>query len=167
MKLRKRFYFHFNFRKVFIATYCVMFAIYIAIGLAPAGAAQYETATQITIPSIDLYSDVVSLTLNGDKLDTPDTVVGSYMGAQNKTLLVGHSSTVFNRLKDVKLGDEIIYDGNIYSVTLKRLAEKSVIDMDEILAPAERDTIVVMTCAGRSLGGNDATHRLILQAVRD
>ena len=37
--------------------------------------------------------------------------------------------------------------------------------MDEVLAPTEQNTLVIMTCAGEDLGGGDATHRLIVTAV--
>ena len=37
--------------------------------------------------------------------------------------------------------------------------------MEEILSPAETNTIIIMTCAGEPLPGQDATHRLIVTAT--
>lgn len=163
MKIRKRF----NFRGAFALFYVLAFAVYIVIGLQPAEAAKnYPVATNLTIPSIDLETGVTKLHFDGGTLDTPDTIVGSYSEANNKTLLIGHSGTVFQNLKNVKIGDIIIYDGKTYEVKIERLAAKEVIDMSEILMPAKKDTIVIMTCDGKTLGNGDATHRFIVTAVK-
>ena len=37
--------------------------------------------------------------------------------------------------------------------------------MTEILKREEKDTIVIMTCAGELLDGGDATHRFMVTAV--
>lgn len=149
---------------VFIIAYVVLFIVYIVIGLQPAEAVNYEITSKLNIPSIGLESDVTKLSYSGVKLDTPDTIVGSYAASDNKTFLIGHSSTVFGDLDDVKIGDYIEYDSVTYKIVKARLAVKEVIDMDEILAPADIDTIVIMTCAGDDLGNGDASHRLIITA---
>ena len=163
MELRKRL----NPRIVFIVVYVVLFLAYIIYGLQPAEAAHsYEVATELKIPSIGLVVDVTKLDLVGNELKTPDTIAGSYTQAENKTLLIGHSTTAFSHLDGVKIGDELEYNGQEYKIVRATLAVKEVIDMDELLAPAEEDTLMIMTCAGTLLGGGDATHRLIVTAIR-
>ena len=161
MELKKRF----SIRRVCTVLYVVAFLIYLVIGLAPAEAAQYNVTAKLEIPSIGLESDVTSLELVKHRLDTPDAIVGSYSRNYNKTLLIGHASTVFYDLSLVTVGESIIYDGKEYTVDTITLWKKEDIDMDEVLAPATRDTLLVMTCAGE-LNGLDASHRLIVQASR-
>lgn len=38
--------------------------------------------------------------------------------------------------------------------------------MSTLLTPTSQDTIILMTCAGTDLGNGDASHRLIITAVR-
>ncbi len=45
--------------------------------------------------------------------------------------------------------------------------EKSMISMSELLKADDKETIVIMTCAGESLENGDATHRLIVTAVAE
>ncbi len=163
MELRKRL----NPRCVFVGLCVLFFVVYIIVGLQPAEAARsYEISTTLNIPSINLFSDVTNLKLENHKLETPDAIVGSFSRAENKTLLIGHSGTVFQNLDQVKTGEEVIYDSNIYYIYSTDIAEKSEVDMNELLKAAEKDTLVIMTCAGTELGDGDATHRLIVTAIR-
>ena len=160
MELKK----HFNSKVLFFTLYYVAFAIYIIIGLQPAKATDYNISGSIVIPSIDLVSDVTSLSLNNGKLDTPDTIVGSYSRNDNKTLLIGHSTTVFQALNQLNLGDEIQYNGQSYRVDEVAIVAKGDISMAKLLKGETTDNLVVMTCAGELLGNGDATHRLIVTA---
>ena len=161
MKLKR----HLDARKVGVGLYLLAFAVYLIIGLQPAEAVQSTATTELKIPSISLTADVTELQLNNGKLDTPDTIVGSYSRARNKTLLIGHSTTVFGNLKDVKLNHTITYNDTNYRVVSIRMTRKENIKMSELLEPADRDTLVIMTCAGQLLDNNDATHRLLLTAI--
>ena len=38
--------------------------------------------------------------------------------------------------------------------------------MNKILEASDKDTVVLMTCAGKDLGNGDASHRLIVTAIR-
>ena len=146
--------------------YMLVFGAYVIWGLQPAEAVKsYEISAELSIPSIDLTSDVTALQLEDHELKTPDTIVGSFSRAENKTLLIGHSSTVFQDLNKVKFGDRIVYNGE-YVVNKIEVLEKNDINMSNLLAAAEEDTIVIMTCAGADLGNGDATHRLIVTAVK-
>lgn len=161
MELKKRL----NIRTVLIGLYVVVFVAYVIVGLKPAEAAQsYEISAELNIPSINLTSDVTTLQLENRELKTPDNIVGSFSRAENKTLLIGHSSTVFQNLNRVAFGEEINYNDHIYTVRKIETLEKSEIDMSKLLARAKEDTLVIMTCAGDDLGGGDATHRLIVTA---
>lgn len=108
---------------------------------------------------------MTTLQIEDHELKTPDTIVGSFSRAKNKTLLIGHSSTVFQNLNKTRLGDKIIYDNNKYIVENIEVLEKADVDMSKMLAPAEKDTLMMMTCAGTDLGNGDATHRLVLTAT--
>lgn len=153
-------------RKIFVGLYFLAFAIYLVVGLQPAGATNYEVSTKLVVPKIGLNSDVTTLTLDNNSLNTPDEIVGSYSQAKNKTLLIGHSATVFENLYQVALGDGINYDYADYKIVAIDMVPKYQIEMSKLLSSADRDTLVIMTCAGRLLDGGDATHRLIVTAIK-
>ncbi len=160
MELKKRL----SPKVIFVGIYAVAFVAYLIYGLQPAEAAEYEIATDLSVPAIGLTSGVTELKLNNHELDTPDTIVGSFSRAENKTLLIGHSSTALNGLEAIKLKDEIIYNDKVYKVDSIQRLLKEHINMDELLKGSNKDTIVIMTCAGTDLGEGDATHRLIVTA---
>lgn len=154
-----------DFRKIVAFLYSFCFAVYLIIGFQPvAEATNYEVSSEINIPAINLTADVTTLKLKNRQLETPDTIVGSFKQNENKTLLIGHASTVFVNLDDVTLGNEIVYDDDVYIVSDIQVLIKNNVDMVDVLAPADRPTIVVMTCAGDDLGNGDSTHRLIVTA---
>lgn len=160
MELKKRL----DFRLVLVVIYFVAFGIYVFFGLQPVGAKKYEISANLQVPSINLNSAVTALELEGRELKTPEYIVGSYTRSENKILLLGHSSTVFKNLDQIKLSEEINYDGLNYKIVEIELIEKSKIKMGELLKSAEKKTLILMTCAGEDLGGGDATHRLIITA---
>ena len=106
MELKK----HLNSRVIFVSLYVFAFIAYIIYGLQPARAVNNDITASLSIPGISLAADVVNLEVQNGRLDTPDTIVGSYSRNQNKTLLIGHSTTVFSRLHEVRLGDELEYN---------------------------------------------------------
>ena len=155
-----------DWRRLVSILYVLAFSVYLIIGLQPVEARNYDISGEVTIPSINLNSAVTTLTLNNNRLDTPDTIVGSY-SRNNKIFLIGHSSTVFKNLHLVKLGDVVYYKDKIYKIIGTETLAKSQIDMNEILTPTKQNTLVIMTCAGEDLGGGDATHRLIVTAIEE
>lgn len=162
MELRK----HLDPKVVFIGFYLLVFALYIIYSVLPADATRlYDVTDKVTIPSIGLVSDVTQLSLEDGKLITPDTIVGSYTRSDNKTLLIGHSSTVFKDLDKLKVGAEIFYAHKYYVVQGIDYVAKSSVNMGRLLSAEDTDTLVVMTCAGEMLENGDATHRLIITAV--
>lgn len=163
MELKK----HLNWRYVFVSLYVILFAVYLIVGLQPAQASDYEVSGELMIPGIGLESEVVKVDMRERKLETPDTVVGSYTSAENKTLLVGHSTTVFTDLDKVKLGNEMLYNGVTYKVKKIETSVRERVHMNELLKREDEDTLVIMTCAGELLGNGEATHRLIVTAIKN
>lgn len=160
MELRKRL----DSKNVFVVLYVLAFFIYIIYGLQPAEAVQNETTGELNIPGIGLVSNVTDAQLKNNELEVPDLIVGSFSNHTNKTLLIGHSTTVFSDLNKVQLRDSIIYNGKKYTVKMIDIMEKSKISMRTLLDASAEDTIVIMTCAGKLLDNGDATHRLIITA---
>jgi len=161
VEIRKRF----DLRMVVAVTYFVALAVYLAVGLAPAEATNYEISAMLSIPAIDLNTGVTTLSLRKQQLDTPEEIVGSFAKNDSNTLLVGHASTVFSGLYSLKIGDEIIYDDDTYTVKELRTVTKDEINMHELLSEREEKTLTIMTCAGEDFGNGDAAERLILIAT--
>ena len=164
MELKK----HLNFKYIFIGLYVASFLAFIIYGVIPTNAVDaYEIDSELSMPSIGLNSGVTKLELGKDGLETPDTIVGSFSNNTNKTLLIGHSTTVFNNLKNVRLEDTFEYNGKTYEVRMIDMVAKDKISMNRILQSEEKDTIILMTCAGTLLNNGDATHRLIITALSE
>ena len=152
---------------IFIGLYVLIVVAYIIIGLKPADAANYTISGYLDIPEINLTTNVAKLSLTSGKLESPDEIAGSYSTSPRKTLIIGHSTTVFDDLHRVKLNSHIFYNNQDYRIVTIETKPKSDIRMSEVLAQAEKETIVLMTCAGQLYGNGDATHRLLITAVRD
>lgn len=157
---------HLDLRYVFVGLYVLFVVVYVVIGLQPADAIDYEISADLEIPAIGLESGVTKLTLQDGRLNTPDTIVGSFSRAEHTTLLIGHSTTVFRHLDSVRVSDEIKYDYESYYVTDIEVEPKADISMSKLLKDSSADTLVLMTCAGELLDNGDATHRLIITAVK-
>jgi len=143
----------------------IMLPLYLYIGFQPVSSVEASNYPLLEIPEIGLSTPVLGLELKDRQLIAPADVAGSYSQAENKTFIIGHSSTVFQKLKLLGIYDEFTYGGKTYQVTNLATLEKANIDMQEILAPASEDTVVIMTCAGIALPNQDASHRLIVTAV--
>ncbi len=157
----------FGFQKI-LAIACFIVAMFCFLqGLRPVEAAGYEVSALLAIPSIDLEVDVTKLSLVNHELETPDEIVGSFSHAKNKTLLIAHSTTAFSRLENIKLGDEIIYNGNKYIARDFVVLKESNINMGSLLKSEPENTIVLMTCAGELYNDGGASHRLIITATAE
>ena len=80
---------------------------------------------------------------------------------------MGHKNTIFNGLENIAPGDLIEFSGERYRVAEIEVAAKEEINMAEILADEAEKTLILMTCAGEALGGDDYSHRLIVAARKD
>lgn len=158
---------------VIFATYFLATFAFIAIGLQPIKssaavyAAESETAISLlSIDSIDLYAPVKTVALNGKTLEVPEQIAGAYSVHENKTLIIGHSSTIFTRLNELKTGEEITYSGKKYTISSIEEKRKEDVIMKDILKAEEKDTLILMTCSGEKIAGtaSDHTHRLIITA---
>ena len=155
------------------AMYFIGAAIFMFFGLQPAVnssdvyASEAATADgSLDIEAIGLHSPATTVRLGSDaNLEVPDQIVGTYSVHPNKTLLIGHSSTAFSNLPFLKTGQEISFNNKTYLVTQVETKEKSNISMKSILKAEDIDTIVLMTCAGEHISGNDYSHRLIITAT--
>lgn len=154
----------FDLRRFVILSYILLASIYLAVGFSPKPAEAYNGMPQLSIPAINLNSDVTTMKLNNGKLNTPDDIVGSFSYAENKVFLVGHRVGVFENLNQVKIGDEIIYENVTYVVREAEILAKAEISMNELLKAEDEPTLVVMTCAGEVSPSGDASHRLIITA---
>lgn len=181
-------------KRALLVFYAVTVPIYLYIGFQPANATVFTSVATtsssrsaglvttdistsipdtdsfgtLSIPSIALSTAVQPLHLTTEHtLDTPDTIAGSYAPYTNKTLLIGHSSTVFQALPEVRIGDSIIYNNKAYHIIRREVATKENINMYRLIKAEKDDLLVLMTCAGQPLGQRDATHRLLITAIED
>ncbi len=147
-----------------VAFFALALPLYLIIGFQPAESQSSPDLPTLGISSINLETPVAALELQDHQLIAPATIAGSFSHSDNKTLLIGHSSTVFQNLHQVSKNDVLAYDKKLYLVTKIETLEKSAVKMSEILAPADRETVILMTCAGEPLENQDATHRLVITA---
>lgn len=161
-----------NSKHVFGIIYFACLFGFLMLNIALSGALEthadsqiFDSSSTLIIPEIGLKTGVTKLSLEEGKLNTPDYYAGSYSRSSNKTLIVGHRTTAFSGLSKANIGEEVVFSGNLYRIISKNTVKKSDINMHALLKKSERDTLVLMTCAGESLDNNDATHRLILTAV--
>ena len=150
--------------------YLVAIPVYFYFGLQPssrnaAAAEEAKTATSsLSIPSLGLETPLADVALDGRKLTAPSYIAGRYSPSKNKTLIMGHSSTIFQTLHQISLGAEIFYENQTYTVVNTTTLEKAAISMNEVLKPETTPTLILMTCAGSPLENQDYTHRLIVTA---
>ena len=144
--------------------YAIFCILYLSIGVQTAEASDSMITGRLEIPAISLDSVVTTLTLEDNRLSTPERIVGAFSIHTNKTLLIAHSVTAFEHLDQLKIGDKLTYNDVSYVVTSLETKAKSDISMSEILESAPKETLVLMTCAGKLLPDGDATHRLLVTA---
>ena len=163
-------------KKIYLAIFATYFTAafaFLAIGLQPikSSAEVYATEAQtaiglLSIDSIGLHAPVKTVKLNGKTLEVPEQITGAYSVHENKTLIIGHSSTVFNRLNEAKIGEEITYNGNKYNIINIEEKRKEDVIMKDILKAEDEDTLILMTCSGEKIANteSDHTHRLVITA---
>ena len=112
-----------------------------------------------------LKSAIKVLQLDNDyTLTAPDQIAGLYYAAENNTFIIGHSSTIFGSLHNLKLNDQIKLDNHTYKITNLYIQAKDSISMSKVLEPKAIPTLTLMTCHGEKIAENDYTERLILTA---
>lgn len=153
-------------RVFFASLFIILAPVYFFSGIQPVSSIEAASYPELNIPSIDLSTPVAPLEMTDHQLIAPATIAGSYSQAEHKQFIIGHSSTVFQNLENVQMYQRLSYNNTEYTITTIETLEKSAIDMNAILAPADADTLVIMTCAGTPLPNQDASHRLIVTAER-
>lgn len=149
---------------LFTAVYFLALFAYIAVGFKPSAEASADN--RLFIPAINLQTPVKTVTKNNNKLDVPDEIAGVYNEKHNKTLIIGHSTTVFKNLNNLHPGDAFTFDHENYLITEMVTVPKSSINMTDLLSAADEPTIIIMTCAGTPVSNTDTTHRLLVTAVQ-
>ena len=119
---------------------------------------------RLFMPSIGLIAHVKDIEKTGNQLIAPDTIAGAYQPTIHKTVIIGHSSTIFKDLKNIDDEAEFTFDNVKYKVKTIEIIEKRYVNMDEIVSETPVKTVVLMTCYGEPLGGQDFTHRLVITA---
>ena len=119
---------------------------------------------RLFIPSIGLVANVRDIERTGNQLIAPDTIAGAYRPATHKSVIIGHSSTVFENLKNLADGSDFTFDNKKYRVKKREILEKNFVNMNEVISATEIDTVVIMTCYGTPLKDQDYSHRLIITA---
>ncbi len=157
-----------NFKVCITVFYIIFFAVYFIIGFQPAAEAMdYKVSNELKIESINLNAPVTKLEIKSGKLETPVDIAGSYSITPNKTLLIGHASSIFKNLNLAKIGDKIEYEGDTYKIISTETMEKSAVNMERLLANTKKPTLKIMTCAGEYYNDGDASHRLIVTAIKE
>lgn len=146
--------------------------------LAPAPVRTYPPPEHITIPAIGVDSVIVpvGIVVNKDgelEWETPKHAVGHHQGTATpgtigNVVLSGHISSpirregnVFNRLPEVRLGDEVVLTTPegvyTYQVVSRRVVEPTEVS---VLDPTPTPTLTLLTCYPDLI----YTHRLVLRA---
>ena len=150
--------------KIFIGIYLFLFAAFGYFGLQPHNV-EANSNLILEAPKISLKSAIKVLQLNNDyTLTAPDQIAGLYYAAENNTFIIGHSSTIFGSLHNLKLNDQIKLDNHTYKITNLYIQAKDSIIMSKVLEPKATPTLTLMTCYGEKITENDYTERLILTA---
>ena len=142
----------------------ILLAGFLYFGMQPQ-IAEANSSLILEAPSISLTSPIRVIELNSDyTLTSPDHIAGLYQAAKNNTFIIGHSSTIFSNLKNLKPNDYLILDGKTYLVKTYVIQKKSEISMSKVLEAKLIPTLTLMTCHGEKIAKNDYTERIIITA---
>lgn len=153
-------------RVVFSAFFLIALPLYLYVGFRPAHHVEAVSYPLLEIPSIGLSTPVEPLALEGRELTAPTTIAGSYQRFENKLFIIGHASTVFQHLNQIQVNDFLVYNGETYQVFQIETLAKEDIDMSSVIGNTPTPVMIIMTCAGTPLPGQDATHRLLVYASK-
>ena len=142
----------------------ILLAGFLYFGMQPQ-IAEANSSLILEAPSISLTSPIRVIELNSDyTLTSPDRIAGLYQAAENNTFIIGHSSTIFSNLKNLKPNDHLIFNGKTYLVKTYVIQKKSEISMSKVLEAKLIPTLTLMTCHGKKIAKNDYTERIIITA---
>lgn len=114
----------------------------------------------LRIPAINLETPIVAVGMNEKQLvDVPERLPGWYKGgakpgeAGNATLQ-GHVTAVFNKLNQIKAGDDIYVDDKHFRVTETELTRKEDFNVQKVYGPTDKKKLNLITCAGTIVNGD-------------
>ena len=134
---------------VFGALYLCFFLVFTFLAFQPQ-TVEANTNLVLEIPKIGLTS--------------PERIAGVYHANQNHDFIIGHSSTIFQNLDKLAIGDTFRFGDQTYQIKTRKIEQKSDINMSKLLTKKSTPTITLMTCHGQKISGHDYTERLILTA---
>lgn len=154
-----------HFSHIFITILCMVFlAGFLYFGMQPQ-TVEANSSLILEAPTINLTSPIRVIELNDDyTLTSPDRITGLYKAATNNTFLIGHSTTIFSNLKNLKIGDRLTLDNKNYVIKTYKIQKKSEISMSKVLEAKLTPTLTLMTCHGEKISGHDYTERVIITA---
>lgn len=149
---------------VFGALYLCFFLVFTFLAFQPK-TVEANTNLILEIPKISLTSPIRALEITDENtLISPERIAGVYHANQNHDFIIGHSSTIFQNLDKLKVGDTFRFGDQIYQIKTRKIQLKSDVDMAKLLTKKSAPTITLMTCHGEKISGHDYTERLILTA---
>lgn len=149
---------------VFGALYLCFFLIFTFLAFQPQ-TVEANTNLVLEIPKIGLTSPIRALEITDENtLISPERIAGVYHANQNHDFIIGHSSTIFQNLDKLAIGDTFRFGDQTYQIKTRKIQPKSEIDMSKLLTKKSTPTITLMTCHGEKISGHDYTERLILTA---
>ena len=137
-----------------------------------------DSPMYLYIPSINLFSNMqgVGIDKKGN-MDVPSGKTnnvgwyeyGTMPGNTGTAVLDAHNTAAFKNLKNVPVGSDIYIltqKGKIMHFVVREAQVYSMktLKPSTLFAQAGHPQINLITCAGKNLGGGDATHRLIVSA---
>ena len=144
---------------VFGALYLCFFLVFTFLAFQPQ-TVEANTNLILEIPKINLTSPIRSLEISDENtLTSPERIAGVY-----HDFIIGHSSTIFQNLDKLKVGDTFSFGDQTYQIKTRKIQQKSDINMSKLLTRKSTPTITIMTCHGEKISGHDYTERLILTA---
>ena len=156
-----------------LSIYFIAGFAFILIGLQPSKSATSvyakeaaEATATLEMPTINLKAPVTEVSLIGKDLEVPEQIAGAYSINKNKTLIIGHSSTIFTNLQNVQIGQSFTYKSTTFIIKSIVEKKKEDVSMKDILSSASTPTVIIMTCSGDTIPNTDGdhTHRLIVTA---
>lgn len=114
-----------------------------------------ENPPVLSIPSVDITTTIAELPLNGISWDmtNAENNAGHLEGTANigegNTTIAGHTPGVFERLRDIQIGDIIIIEtnGQSYSYIVTEIGITTPNDLTPIY-PSQNNEITLITCEG-------------------
>ena len=122
---------------------------------AGANAAGANASSSLFIPSLGINSAITPSSLSGKELSVPSSNVGVY-----GTLYMGHSSGIFARLNQARVGQQLYLNGNAYTISSVEINQPvwsnrkgvGAHGMNQLIALGASQ-IVLMTCSGSYVEG--------------